>query len=272
MSSEVQEEHISKIRVVYHIPGMEDVPVRLDIEYGSSHSRPLTLDLYYPPKMNKDTLLPFVIFVSGYSDIGMQKIIGCKAKEMGAYISWAQLIAASGMIAVTYSNDEPHADFQKLFLYLQQNASSLRIDISRFGLWASSGNVPMALSLLTKGNPVYPKCAALCYGFMLDIDPNNYVSQSSRAFGFVNPCQGKTAGDINPKIPLFIVKALQDHIPNLNQTIDQFVSSAEEYHLPLTLVTHSTAPHAFDLMHHSQESREIIKQILEFLKFHLVMK
>ncbi len=33
---------------------------------------------------------------------------------------------------------------------------------------------------------------------------------------------------------------------------------------------HAAAPHAFDLVHDSETSREIIKQILAFMRFHLL--
>jgi hypothetical protein len=37
----------------------------------------------------------------------------------------------------------------------------------------------------------------------------------------------------------------------------------------MTVVNHSTAPHAFDLLDDSETSREIIGRILAFMRFHL---
>jgi len=39
--------------------------------------------------------------------------------------------------------------------------------------------------------------------------------------------------------------------------------------LPVTLVNDPDGPHAFDLLHDSETSREIIKRILQFMQFHL---
>lgn len=39
--------------------------------------------------------------------------------------------------------------------------------------------------------------------------------------------------------------------------------------LPVTVVNHSTAPHAFDLLHDRETSREIVRRMLGFLEFHL---
>jgi len=40
--------------------------------------------------------------------------------------------------------------------------------------------------------------------------------------------------------------------------------------LLVTFVNYSVAPHAFDLVHDSETSREIIRGILAFLQFHLL--
>ena len=40
--------------------------------------------------------------------------------------------------------------------------------------------------------------------------------------------------------------------------------------LPITVANHATGPHAFDLMHDSETSRGIVRQILAFLRFHLL--
>jgi hypothetical protein len=37
-------------------------------------------------------------------------MLGCRFKEMAMSVSWGQLIAASGMIAIAYTNREPAAD------------------------------------------------------------------------------------------------------------------------------------------------------------------
>jgi len=38
----------------------------------------------------------------------------------------------------------------------------------------------------------------------------------------------------------------------------------------VTLVNHPNGPHAFDLMDDSETSREVVRRVLGFLKFHLV--
>jgi dienelactone hydrolase len=254
------EEHISKKRVVYRVPGMESVDVRRDVG-------PLAMDVYYPSE-SRGARLPAVIFVSGYSDPGFQAMIGCKLKEMGSYVSWGELTAASGMIAITYSPTEPAADTLALLLDVRSRAEALGIDETRIGIWACSGNVPNALwVLMNEGEHL--RCAVLCYGLMLDLDGGTTVAEAAKAFGMANPVAGKSVSDMPKGLPLLIVRAGQDR-PGLNQTIDRFVSGALGSNLPVTVVNLPAAQHAFDIMDDSEVSREAIRQILSFMQFHLL--
>ena len=270
MSQETQRDDITKRRVVYQLPGVDAVTIRRDVEYRATDAGVLTMDIYYPPDSKTGVRIPAIVFVSGFSDVGFQKMLGCKLKEMESYISWGQLAAASGLAAITYTNREPAADVQALLQYIRKNAASLGIDENRIGVWACSGNVPMALSLLMQEDRDYLKCAVLCYGLMLDLEGSSSVAELAKTFGFVNPCAGKSVNDLPQDIPLFIVRAGQDEIPHLNETIDRFLVKALTCNLPITFANHPAAPHSFDLLHDSETSREIIRQILAFLRFHLL--
>lgn len=265
-----QPDHISKKEVVYRIHGMEDVRVRRDVEYRHTETGALTMDIYYPPGAKREARLPAVVFVAGFPDAGFASRVGCKFKEMGSSVSWGRLTAATGLVAITYTNREPATDILALLDYVRRNAAALRIDETRLGVWASSGNVPLALSLLMRGANDYLKCAVLCYGYMLDLKGAGVVAEASRAFGFANPCAGRSIDDLPPRLPLFIARAGQDRMPRLNETIDGFMLKALTRNLPLTFVNHPTAPHAFDLLDDSDASREIVRQILTFMQFHLL--
>ena len=261
---------ITKKRVVLQIPGMDAVTIRRDVEYRATDAGVLTMDIYYPPDWKSGARMPAVVFVSGYSDLGFQKMLGCKLKEMESYITWGQLTAASGMVAITYSATEPDSDIHALLQYAGENAASLGIDENRIGVWACSGNVPNALSVLMEKDRNRAKCAVLCYGVMLDVEGYTCTAESAKRFGFVNPCAGKSVSDLPPDLPLFVVRAGQDEMPHLNETLDRFVAAALNCNLPVTIANHASAPHAFDVMDDSETSREIIRQILAFMRFHLL--
>jgi acetyl esterase/lipase len=227
------------------------------------------MDLYYPPDSRSGVRTPCVIFVTGFSDVGAQRMLGCKFKEMGSYISWGQLAAASGLVAITYANEEAATDVHAVLQHLRRHAADLNIDETRIGVWACSGNVPNALSVLRQDTGASLRCAVLCYGYMLDADGSTDVADAARQFGFVNPCAGASVEDLPRDIPLFVARAGRDQMPGLNTTLDRFVARALPSNLPLTVVNHSTAPHAFDLLDDSETSREIIGRILAFMRFHL---
>ena len=270
MSQDTKADHISKKEVVYRIPGMDGVKVLRDVEYGGGDAGVLTMDIYYPPDFQSGARLPAVVVVAGYPDVGFELKVGCKFKEMGSFISWGRLMAATGLVAITYTNREPTTDLHALLQYVRRRAAPLGIDENRIGVWACSGNVPLALSVLMQEGNDYLKCAVLCYGIMLDLDGSTHVAEAAKVWGFVNPCAGKSVDDLPQGLPLFIVRAGQDQMPHLNETIDRFMVKALICNLPITFKNHPTAPHAFDLLHDSETTREIIRQILAFMQFHLL--
>ncbi len=270
MDQETQRPDITKKRVVCRLPGSDTVIIRRDVEYRAAARDVLTLDIYSPPEAKKEGRTPAVVFVLGYSDVGFQKALGCSQKEMGSYVSWGKLIASSGLVAIAYLTRDPAQDIHAVLRYLRRNAASLGIDENRIGLWACSGNVPNALSVLMQEPSDYLKCAVLCYGFMLDLQGGASVAEAAKTWGFVNPCAGRSVADLPPDRPLLIVRAGRDETPHLNETMDRFVAEALIGNLPLTFINHAAAPHAFDLMDDSETSREIIGQILAFLRHHLL--
>jgi acetyl esterase/lipase len=257
---------ITKRPVVYRMPGQDAVIVKRDVPYRDD----LTIDLYYPPHSNAEVRTPAVIFVTGYPDPGFQKFFGCRQKEMASYISWSELAAASGLIAVTYANREPADDAEAVIAFIRQNAETLGIDEARIGIWSCSGSVPTALSVLMTESSDAFRCAVLCYGLMLDLVGHTAVADGAKQFGYANPAAGKSVSDLPPALPLMIVRAGRDEFPHLNETLDRFVSKALEGNLPITLINHAEAPHAFDIAHDSEMSREVIRRVLGFMQFHLV--
>ncbi len=122
------DDHISKRSAVYTIAGMEHAVVRKDVVYLTTDAGPLTMDVYFPAELIARSPLPAVVLVAGYNDIGYEKMLGMKFKEMAMSISWGQLIAASGLVAIAYTNREPAADLDALLQHVRDNAAALGID------------------------------------------------------------------------------------------------------------------------------------------------
>ena len=289
----MSQDHISQKRAVYRIAGMEHTAVRKDVVYRSTDAGPLTLDVYSPAEVANGARLPAVVLVAGYNDVGYEKMLGRRFKDMAMSVSWGQLIAASGMVTIAYTNREPAADLDALLEHVRANAASLGVDQDRIGLWGCSGNVPLALSALMRGSTNAPgpnrlrqgygglaeapakaealglRCAALLYGYMMDVDGATGVADAARLFRFTDPNSGRTLDDIPEDVALFVVRAGQEQFAHLNDSIDRFVAKAVALNRPITLVNHATGPHSFDLLDDSEASREIIRQILSFLRSQL---
>jgi hypothetical protein len=258
---------IARREVLYRLPGMDDVEVAREVEYGAGAR---AMDIYYPPASLKETRCAAVIIASGFPDRGFEERVGCKFKETGATVSWARLMAASGVAVVTYATRDPASDLRALLRHVRRNADALGLDDRRFGLWASSGNVPVALSALAREGVEHFKCALLFYGYTLDTGGATHVRDAARAWGFANPSAGLSVADLPPGVPLFVARAGRDAMPGLNASLDRFLAEALARDLTLTLTNHPDGAHAFDLHEDTPAARAVVGQALAFLRFALL--
>jgi acetyl esterase/lipase len=212
--------------------------------------------------------LPAVVVVLGYAP-KTPNPLGCAFKEMESSICWGRLIAASGLAAIFYTNQEPEGDLRGVLDHVREQSERLGIDGDRVGLLATSGHAPLALSMLMQAKRERLACGALMSPLTLDLDGATAVAEAAAQWGFVTPAAGRTAADLPSDLPLFIARAGRDEFPGLNDALDRFVAASLRHNLPLTVVNHPEAPHAFDLFHDSEATREIIRQTLRFLQFQL---
>ena len=256
-------------RVCLRLDGMDAIPVRRDIAYGPT-DRGLRSDLYYPPDETGNGRWPAVIIVAGYPGTMEPRVTTLTYKEIGWTVSMCQLIALSGIVAIAYANhDDPVADLQALFEHLHECAEPLRIDPSRVGVLAASGNVPTALTTIMQDARRPPACAVFNCGCLLDLDGATDVADAARQFGFADPVSGRTVADLRRDVPLLILRAGRDQFPATNASMDRFIRQGLVENLPITFVNHSEGPHAFDLFDDSRTSRDIVRQTLQFLRQHL---
>jgi acetyl esterase/lipase len=259
---------IAMKKVVYEIPGMESVVIRRGQSYAGSDGEPLAMDLYYPADATPGRRQPAVIVVLGYPP-RTSNPLGCEFREMEWSVGWGQLIGASGLAAIFYENRKPEADLRALLQHVREHADALNIDADRISLLATSGNGPLALSTLMQVGRDRLTCGVLTCPFTLDLHGSTAVAEAAAQWGFVTPAAGSTTADLPKDLPIFLARAGRDEYPGLNDALDRFVCESLRHNLPLTVVNHAEAPHAFDLFHDSDATREIIRQILRFLQFHL---
>lgn len=255
-------------RVCLRLDGMDAVAVRRDIAYGPT-DRGLRFDVYYPPDEAADGRWPAVIIVAGYPGTMEPRPTTLAFKDIGWTVSMCQLIAVSGMVAIAYTNHEPVEDLRALFAHIHECAGAWRIDPTRIGLIAVSGNVPTALTTVMQSASRTPTCAVFGYGCFLDLDGATDVADAARQFHFANPCVGRTVADLRRDVPLLITRAGRDQFPVMTASVDRFIRQGLIENLPITFVNHAEGPHAFDLFDDSRTSRDIVRQTLRFLRQHL---
>jgi hypothetical protein len=250
----------TSLPLVHTIDGVADIAVERDLLYTTEQGA-LPFDVYRPTDATAPTAV--VVIVTGLPDPGVVAMLGKPLKEWGSNVGWARLIAASGMAAVTYTN-RTAADVTALIRHLRTNAGALGIDAARIGVWACSGSVPNALGVLAHDHPA---CAALLYGYLLDLDGATDVADAVPKFHFANPAV--SIDDLPRTTPILIVRAGGDTTPGLEPTMQRFLAAARTRGLAVTLLDHPDAPHAFDLVDDSPRTHEVIDGVLAFLKDHL---
>jgi acetyl esterase/lipase len=262
-----------KKRIVYEIAGMEQSRVAKNRVYKTVEEIDLLLDVYYPAGIRDGEQRSAVVFVHGLGPAELVKHI----KDSGQYVSWGQLIAASGLIAVTFNHRSPDehtsladvgADVDELVEYVCEHTAELQIDKERLAIWAGSAGVPLGVRSALRGTPSFVKCLVAYYG-PLDLQPLksywNLTEDEVREFSaptYLEEAASKLA-------PMLITRAGLDS-PELNATIDSFIKEASAKNVTLDFMTHPGGHHAFDVLDDVARSREIIKRTLEFLKSSLI--
>jgi acetyl esterase/lipase len=230
--------------LVHPLPDPERVEVRPGLVYAEAGSRELAMDLYLPADRAPGSRLPAVLLVHGEAPSAVLRGV----RGWGQYTGWGRLLAGEGLAGVAVEHravaeagfEGAVAELGAALAAVRDRAGELGLDPDRLALVGFSAGVPLAAATLT-GPAAGVRCAALCYGPLDDLDPDTTFP------------------------PLLVVRAGRDR-PDLNRTIDEFVTAAEARRLPVELVDHPDGHHAFDVLDDTDASRDAIRRILEFLR------
>jgi dipeptidyl aminopeptidase/acylaminoacyl peptidase len=273
-----------KKRVIYTIPGMEQSIVRPDILYKTVDGQDLCLDVYYPPKFSFSTELPAVVFIHGDVPAEMTEILRT-AKNMGQYVSWGQLVAASGLIGVTFNHRSSEqklsrmvsvsGDIRDLIDTIRSHAKELSIDRNSLCVWACSAGVPY-LQAVMENPPEGLRCLVVYYGMMdfqqlagslpaeMDDKERESTQEVFRKFSLLAYLRDQPAA----LPPMFIAQAGLDD-PSTNASINRFVTEAAFKDVKVDFVRHPAGRHAFDILNDDETTRTILQQTLRFMQDHL---
>ena len=259
-------------RIVYQIPEMEEVICHNGIVYHSVNGIDLKADIYVPSHGDKSNTFPVVIIVINYPDSAFNKWFGRNGKDLQMCVSWAELIAASGMAAVTYQTQFSHSETDSLIYFLKKNAQDYHIDMSNLCVIGASANTLGAQSLMQQDD-FNIKCAVLNYGILLTPDQKYYTEIESAAnmLGFYFSDLRKISR-IPENIPMLVTRAGKDRFQLVNDSTDYFVAEAMRSNAQLTFINYSDGQHDFDVLDDTEISKLIIRQTVDFVKTHLIHK
>ncbi len=225
---------VTTYSVVWTVPEAKNVRVFRGVAYAEtsgSDKAPLVMDLAYPAG-DASIPRPAVVFVNG---------VGGKLNEWEIYKSWARLVAAHGLVGITAESDpaRPAESVRALLAHIAKEGAALRIDSSRLAVWACSANVRAALPLLMDGAPAGVRAAAILYG------------------------TGDAAA-LRKDLPVIWVMAGRDG-PSLIEGQRALWARAAKEGAPWTMVNAPDLPHAFDAVEDTVHSRQLVRDIVEFL-------
>jgi len=263
-------------RVVCTVPGMDAVDVRRDLTYKTIDDSPLGMDVYLPAGLGADERRGAVLFVHGGpmppSSGGLPPGIP-KPKNWGIFESYGEIIAASGLVGVTFNHrykslaalDDSAADVAAAVDYVRAHAGELHVDPDRLALWVFSG-AGLHLAPVLRERQVYVRCLVVLYPF-LDFAVFTAVGMGEAPPEIVERYSPLAhLHDAAP--PILLARAGQDH-PAANQAIAGFLAAAIERGVAVDFYNHPKGRHGFDVLDDDARSRAIVGHAVAFVVRHL---
>ncbi len=259
-------------RMVYQLPGMDEVQVRAGITYKTVEDGDLKLDIYLPPDLQANERRPAVLFVHG--EPWTTEAVRFDALATGQYISWGRLVAASGWIGIPFEHRNSRActalpevasDLDDLIAFVRTQIPEA--DPDRLVLWVCSGSGAYGLRAAIR-HADHIRCAVVYYAFLEPLSYRSIIEpevsdETLREFSPISAL-GQEGVTIPP---VLIARAGKDH-PELNETIDRFAAEALRQNVALDLFNYADGQHAFDILDDTERSRSIIQQTLAFMRLH----
>lgn len=189
-------------RFVYPSPPATSYHLTKDVQYGTSTSGSLRMDVYRPAPATRG---PVLIFLNSASGPG---------RAHPFYVAWATLAASKGVTAIVpdLGMDTFATDFASLIAHLSRLSDDPTIDRDAIAVYAGSGNVWRALPIVQDPKLTSVKSAVMYYG-------------------------AATVTQFRTDLPMLLVRAGLDR-PELNRAIDTLASSAVAQNAPITLLNH----------------------------------
>lgn len=254
--------------VVYSVPGMDQVTVKKNLWYVGKRSEVRRMDVYMPPAVRAGERRPAVIFIP------RGVVPESDPKAWGSLVSWGRLVAASGMVGVTFTDRlgdmRPNLtlgaeDLESAIGYLRAHAGELGIDPERVGLVAFSTGAPLLAVAMGANQRPYVRCLVGLYPLLDAHDsPPQKANGTAEEADRYSP-QLRLADKTGGVPPMLVVRAGLDQTPAVNPSIDHFVATAKQAGAPVELIDNPDGRMGFDYLQKDETGRGVVRQTVEFL-------
>lgn len=272
---------VARMRVAYRVPGMDAVIVRRDVVYREIAGEPparMTLDVYLPAVADRAAAgqaaaprAPGVLLIHGPVPAHMYD----RVKNMGVFLSYGEILAASGMAAVVCNHlhhgwedlDGSAANLAAAIAWLRAESDALGVDPDRLCLWAFSGGGPQLAPALTASDPRI-RCLVGFYP-LLDVRqlPAPMPPLPAELAERFSPAACVARAVPWPRPPLLLARAGMDQ-PWINQPFDAFVQAALAAGIEMEVLNHVAGQHGFDVLDDVPRTHEIIARTIAFIQTH----
>jgi len=259
--------------IVYAVPGMDKVEANLNVAYRRDGGAEMKADIYVPPGLSTDARVPAVIFIHG-GPLGANPSPG--AKDWGIYRSYGRLMAASGLVGVTFDHryvsmkvkdlETSFADVEELIRFVRTNAAAYHVDPDRIALWAFSGGGPH-LSLGLRGGRTFIRCLVSYYATLDEVPNAARIGETPEALEKYSPARYVTKDA--PYLPSVLIGRAGLDSAGINASVELFASRMLALNGDLSILTHPLGRHGFDAYDDDDVSRQIIAATVAFLKVRL---
>jgi len=238
--------------IVLKVSGADDVQTA-SVAYAPGR----TMDIYYPGNFDFAKPAPVVVFVMGYSTEFTMNWFGAKLKDLGQYVSWGQLVAASGMVGVSYETDYPDDDIEAVLRHVIRNGSALGMDSKRVGLFACSGNTLTGLGALAVKGADYGdalRCGVIFYPII-----SYFMNKGDEVMA------APFKRELRKDLPIFMVTVGNDR-PEWMEAAAAFLAGVRGKGYSLEVASYEKGVHGFDTDQDTDESRALIAHAVAFMR------
>lgn len=196
-------------RYVYEPHGMDEVLVHrrtYEVEAGG-RSTERVVDLYYPPGFRFRRPEKTVIGGSGRAN-------------WIANVSWAEMIAASGFVAIVIEAMPNEQDlYDQILERLWEDGGELYIDTDRYAFWAEGHGTPLPLTAAFRATLPTPPRGMVCVSPVMQIGEK--------------PFEFKTEA-VTARFPVLVAVGEEDGFYEVRRSVELFNKFADEHGIAVT--------------------------------------